>query len=113
MVNNIKMNFKNSYKNNLACEQCTSGESESQCHALTCPGWEEQRAGLDLSSLEDMVTFFSRVLEDKARKKTDGVSPDEKTGLCWSIPVWRLVDASPWTCNTVKVILSLECTDNR
>ena len=72
MVNNIKMNFKNSHKNNLKCEECTSGESETQCHALTCPGWQEQRAGLDLSSLEDMVTFFSRVLEDKARKKKEG-----------------------------------------
>ena len=72
MVKNIKMNYKNSHKNNLACEQCASGESETQCHALTCPGWEEHRAGLDLSSLEDMVTFFSRVLEDKDRKKKEG-----------------------------------------
>ena len=72
MVKNIKMNYKNSHKNNLACEQCASGENETQCHALTCPGWQEQRAGLDLSSLEDMVTFFSRVLEDKDRKKKEG-----------------------------------------
>ena len=66
-------NLKLCHKNNLACEQCASGESETQCHALTCPGWEEHRAGLDLSSLEDMVTFFSRVLEDKEdRKKKEG-----------------------------------------
>ena len=60
-LNNFKINFKNSNKNNLTCEQCASGESETQCHALTCPGWEEHRSGLDLSSLED-----------KDRKKKEG-----------------------------------------
>ena len=43
MVNKIKMNFKGSYKENLTCEKCEIGENETQCHAMTCSGWAEQR----------------------------------------------------------------------
>ena len=42
MVNDIKMNFKKSYKTNLRCEWCDSGEEESQCHVTVCSGWEEK-----------------------------------------------------------------------
>ena len=66
MVRKIKMNYKKSY-NNLVCEMCQAGRNESQCHAMDCPGWQEQRNGLDLTRTEDMVIFFTRVLEDKDR----------------------------------------------
>ena len=71
MVKNVKMNFKNSHRDNLICEKCELGENETQCHALTCPGWEEHRAGLDLSRLCDMVVFFTRILEDKNKGRTE------------------------------------------
>ena len=71
MVKNIKMNYEISHKNNLAFEQCASGERKTKCHTLTCTGWQEQRAGLDLSSLEDMVPFFSRML-DRGQGQEEG-----------------------------------------
>ena len=71
MVKNVKMNFKNSHRENLMCEKCELGENETQCHALTCPGWEEHRAGLDLSRHCDMVVFFTRILEDKEKGRTE------------------------------------------
>ena len=36
-------------------------------------------------------------------RRRKGVSPEEETGLCWSIPVWRLVEASPWTRTLLSV----------
>ena len=70
MVNKIKMNYKGSYKNNLTCEKCESGENETQCHAMVCSGWAEQRDGLDLTKMSDMIVFFRRLLEEKGGKNT-------------------------------------------
>jgi hypothetical protein len=33
-INRIKMNYKGSFKNNLSCKKCESGENETQCHAM-------------------------------------------------------------------------------
>ena len=70
MVNKIKMNFKGSYKNNLTCDKCMAEQNETQCHAMLCPGWAEQREGLDLSQMSDMVKFFTRLLQEKGGKNT-------------------------------------------
>ena len=70
MVNKIKMNFKGSYKHNLTCEKCEIGENETQCHAMVCLGWSEQREGLFLDNMKDMVVFFRRLLEEKGGKTT-------------------------------------------
>ena len=70
MVKTIKMNFKNSHKHNLLCDRCDLREDETQCHTMACPGWKEQRAGLDLSRLDDMVTFLTRILQDKDMGRT-------------------------------------------
>ena len=70
MVNKIKMNFKGSYKPNLTCEKCEMGENETQCHTMICPGWAEEREGLDLAKMSDMVVFFRRLLEEKGGKTT-------------------------------------------
>ena len=71
MVNNIKMNFKGSYKHNLKCEKCELEEDETQCHAMICSGWADQRNGLDLANMSDMVVFFRRILDEKGGKKKD------------------------------------------
>ena len=74
MVNRIKMNYKGSYKQNLKCEKCEIGENETQCHAMICSGWAEQREGLDLERMSDMVIFFRGLLEEKGgRKTTEGL----------------------------------------
>ena len=77
LVNRIKMNFKGSYKHNLVCEKCESGQNETQCHAMSCAGWSEQREGLDLEKMSDMVIFFRRLLEEKGGKKTTEGLPQE------------------------------------
>jgi hypothetical protein len=70
MVKTIKMNYKSSHRNNLLCDRCDLREDETQCHTMMCPGWKDQRTGLDLSRLDDMVTFFTRILEDKDKGRT-------------------------------------------
>ena len=70
MVNKIKMNYKGSYKNNLSCEKCEIGENKTQSHAMVCSGWAEQRDGLDLTKMSDMIVFFRRLLEEKGGKNT-------------------------------------------
>ena len=64
LVNRVKMNFKNMYKNNLKCETCKD-EIETQEHVMVCPRWEEERRGLDLMRMEDMVKFFTNILKEK------------------------------------------------
>ena len=49
-----------------------TGEDESQPNILLCPGWEEDRIDIDIYKMEDMVTFFSRILKEKEKRKTEG-----------------------------------------
>ena len=53
---------------------------------MLCPAWEQQREGLDLTKIEDLVIFFREMLsemdkEDKRRKKgpagLQGTTPDK------------------------------------
>ena len=49
-------------------------ENETQCHAMVCTGWSEERDGLDLAKMSDMVLFFQRILEEKGGKnKKEGL----------------------------------------
>ena len=63
------VNFRGSYKNNVACEKCEISENETQCHAMVCALWTDQRDGLDLTKMSDMVVFFRRLLEEKGENK--------------------------------------------
>ena len=65
MVNKIKINFKNMYKENLKCDKCEMGEDKTQEHVMLCPGWTKERGDLDMFRLEDQVEFFHRVLKIK------------------------------------------------
>jgi hypothetical protein len=73
MVNDIKSNFKNSHQSSLNCDWCDSGAVESQCHVTVCDGWEEERRGLNLGVMEDMVVFFQRILKRKSNKRKEGL----------------------------------------
>ena len=64
MVQRVKMNFKNMNKGKLACDFCNA-EYETQEHVMVCKRWEEQRRGLDLYRMSDMVVFFTNVLKEK------------------------------------------------
>ena len=69
MVQAIKMNHKGSHKGNLSCDKCKSGSEDTQCHAMMCEGWKEQREGLDLTLMSDMVIFFTRLLDEKGVRR--------------------------------------------
>ena len=72
MIKDIKTNFKNSHSS-LQCDWCDSGADESQCHVMRCEGWEEERRGLDMGDMDDMVVFFERMLNRKSEKKKEGL----------------------------------------
>ena len=70
MVEGIPSNFKNKYQNQeggLLCEFCQKQEEFSQSHCLVCPAWESQRMGLELTKIDDLVTFFRKMLVEKER----------------------------------------------
>ena len=73
MVKDIKMSFKTSYKSNLWCEWCDCGVEESRCQVTVCSGWEDERRGLDLCRMEDLITFFQRILIEKVEKRKEGL----------------------------------------
>ena len=73
MINDIKTIFKNSHISSLQCDWCDSGADESQCHVERCGGWEEERRGLDMGVLDDLVVFFQRILKRKSEKKKEGL----------------------------------------
>ena len=75
MVNEIKGNFKDKYRRKggeeaLLCEDCDSDTIQTQSHCLECPHWEEIRSGMDLSNMDNLVTFFQRLLRERLREKS-------------------------------------------
>ena len=96
MVQSIKMNFKGSHKENFSFDECESGSDDTQCYAMICNGWKEQREGLDLTVMSDMVIFFTRILEKKGVKRDYRVCPEDR--LCRRLPAAvrkLLVETSP------------------
>ena len=65
MVNKVRMNFKNMFKESLKCDKCDMGEDETQEHLMLCPGWTEERGSLDMFKVEDQVEFFHKMLKKK------------------------------------------------
>ena len=81
IVKEIPGNMKNKYKNKdssncdsgLICKHCSDGVIMTQSHCLVCPAWEELRAGLDLTDIKDLVMFFKRLLEERAKLEKESV----------------------------------------
>ena len=64
MLDKIPGNFKNKYKNaenGITCNLCP--DEMTQNHCLICPGRKEQRKDLDLSNLDNLVSYFRTILE--------------------------------------------------
>jgi hypothetical protein len=82
MVKDIPGNFKEKYKkkgvDGLICEYCADREVMTQSHCLVCPAWDSSREGLVLSNIEDLVKFFRKMLEERARLDKE-VSEDDQT----------------------------------
>ena len=73
MLEDIPANFKNKYRNNkekLKCEDCDANELMSQSHCVSCTAWSDVRKDLDLTSIDDMVIFFRRLLSERSKDKS-------------------------------------------
>ena len=71
MVPEIPGNFKNKYKHagegGLKCKYCDEGAIMTQSHCVVCPAWGELRRGLDMTDIRDLVKFFRKLLEERAK----------------------------------------------
>ena len=66
MLQKIPGNFKNMYKNvenGIKCDFCS--EDMTQNHCVSCPGRKEDRIGLDMSNLDDLVVYFTNILNNR------------------------------------------------
>ena len=59
MVKGFKANFGHK---EAVCEEC-GGKTDTQSHAMECPGYEDMREGLDLNQDIDLVKYFRNVLK--------------------------------------------------
>ena len=68
MVPDIKGNYKDKYRRKGG-EEAFLGkdflEIESQSHCVICPKWDNIRDGLQLMKMDDLVTFFKRLLVER------------------------------------------------
>ena len=69
-----KGNFKDKHRRKggdqaLKCDECEEDVVETQAHCLECPHWEEIRWCLDLDQIDEMVTFFQRLLVERLQGK--------------------------------------------
>ena len=81
MLESFKDNYRSKYRTlargdededpGLACSYCevTPYARDSQAHCLACPAWQDLRENLDLTFIEDIVTFFRRVLRARADRE--------------------------------------------
>ena len=66
MVEKIPGNFKNKYKfqpNGLTCNLCPDEMTQNHCEV--CPGRSQLRQDLDMTNLDDLVTYFNIILSEK------------------------------------------------
>ena len=69
MVDKIPGNFKNKYRFNEEGLNCTQCKVEfSQYHCTICPARSEMREGLNMNSLDNIVTYFRRYLLAEKKK---------------------------------------------
>ena len=83
MLESFKDNFRSKYRTlergeedddpGLSCSFCdiTPKARDSQPHCLVCPAWQDLRVDLDLTFMEDMVTYFRRVLQARADREEE------------------------------------------
>ena len=55
--------FNQNFENGLRCDQCDM----TQTHCVSCPGREEDRRGLNMSNLDDLVQYFTHILDNRRR----------------------------------------------
>ena len=82
MIKDIKGNYKSKYTRHggeeaLVCDNCDCNVIETQSHCVVCPKWEGIRQGLDLTAIDDLATFFQRLLleREKGKDGSKGAAP--------------------------------------
>ena len=69
MLEKIPGNFKNMYKyqeNGLKCKFCP--EEMTQNHCIVCPGRVNMRKDMDMKNLDNLVEYFTDILNEDSRK---------------------------------------------
>ena len=80
MCESYKDNYRSKYRTlargeedrdpGLQCGDCGQ-DRDTQSHCLVCPVWAAARDILDLSDIEDLVTYFQRVLRGREENEKD------------------------------------------
>ena len=79
MVEDLPGNFKNKYRKGkkssdqdegLICPHCMNGQLFMQSHMLSCLEWTELREDLNMNSINNLVTFFKRLLVEKEKMES-------------------------------------------
>ena len=52
-------------ENGLICDLCP--EEMTQNHCVSCPERQEDRTGLDMNNLDDLVIYFTNILDKRRR----------------------------------------------
>ena len=80
MVKNIPGNFKNKFRLNKKTKNSDDNDDEglncsysrqgimTQAHCLICPAWAKFRDGVDIDSMDGLVTFFQNLMEEREQK---------------------------------------------
>ena len=70
---NVNNKFKKKGDDGLVCTYCKQGKIMSQSHCLECPAWDKLRVVLDLSNIMNMVDYFRKLLNERARLEKEDV----------------------------------------
>ena len=71
MVDTFRDNFRSKYRTLPRGQEDCGQDRDSQIHCLDCPAWAEARDCLDLHCMEDMVTYFRKVLKGREDKEKE------------------------------------------
>ena len=69
MLEKIPGNFKNKFKNQengLLCNLCPSEMSQNHC--IICPGRIDMRKDLDMNNLDNLVQYFTAILNENSSR---------------------------------------------
>ena len=65
MLENMPGNMHKNVENGLKCDLCP--DEMTQNHCVLCPGRMIEREGLDMNDLDDLVIYFSNILDRRRR----------------------------------------------
>ena len=66
MCSNQDGSFQGEYEEHVWEDQSTvinTGAKESQTHVLVCPGYSDQREGVDLGTMDGLIKYYREVVK--------------------------------------------------